>query len=51
MNKTIERKKQKNLEGFMEKETAAKFGLYIYTGQLKFDRKKRIIYLPAWSIG
>lgn len=44
-------KKIKNLASFLDDEKRAKFGLYVYNGELGFDKEKKIILLPAWAVG
>lgn len=44
-------KKIKNLASFLHDEKRAKYGLYVYNGELNFDKENRIIFLPAWSVG
>jgi uncharacterized protein len=47
----IQPQKVKHLEQFMQEESKAPFGFYIYNGEFKFDQERRIYFLPAWMIG
>lgn len=43
-------KKIKNLMTFMEQESQAEFGYYIYMGEFKVDLNKKIAFIPAWAV-
>jgi predicted AAA+ superfamily ATPase len=46
----LQDKKIKNLTIFLQEETNAKMGFYIYRGDFHYDKKSRICFIPAWAI-
>lgn len=42
-------KKIRNLKAFIE-EYKVPFAVYLYRGPLKFDKEKKILFLPAWMV-
>lgn len=47
----VDKKKLRNLISFLKDEPKALFGVYIYTGEYRYDATQRIFYLPAWALG
>ncbi|MCB1082513.1 MAG: ATP-binding protein [Chlamydiia bacterium] len=43
-------KKVRNLKDFMENEPKTSWGIYLYTGPFKIDKKEKILFLPAWAV-
>ncbi|MBP9726993.1 MAG: ATP-binding protein [Gammaproteobacteria bacterium] len=50
MSKTIDAKKVKHLLQFREYEPKAEIVYYIYQGELRWDAKHKIVFIPAWLI-
>jgi len=47
----VQDKKIKNLRRFMQEESKAQIGFYVYMGDYNYDAKERICFLPAWAVG
>ena len=43
-------KKIRNLKAFLKDNHKATFSIYLYRGALKFDKKNKILFMPAWMI-
>lgn len=43
-------KKINNLKKFLKNNQKADFSIYLYRGDLKFDKKNKILFLPAWML-
>lgn len=43
-------KKINNLKAFLKDNRKATFSIYLYRGALKFDKKNKILFMPAWMI-
>jgi hypothetical protein len=43
-------KKIHNLKAFLKDNHKATFSVYLYRGTLKFDKKNKILFMPAWMI-
>ena len=43
-------KKIHNLKAFLKDNHKATFSIYLYRGALKFDKKNKILFMPAWMI-
>lgn len=46
----VQDKKLINLRQFMQQESRAKVGFYVYLGEFDFDRRANVYFIPAWAI-
>ena len=46
----VDTQKVQNLRNFMKHTPEASFGILCYMGNLSFDEKNRILFLPAWMV-
>lgn len=49
-SKQIIRKKIRNLKSFLNHNPKTLFAVYLYLGPLKFDKKDKILFIPAWMV-
>lgn len=45
-----DRKKIKNLCRFLESESRAEWGYYIYRGKFQVDKENKICFIPSWAV-
>lgn len=43
-------KKIRNLKAFLKDNPKASFAVYLYRGPMKFEKKDKILFLPAWMV-